>query len=279
MKLRTLKMTAIAGLLGTFATAPMASSLVGGDAVDQASADAILDIVFTIDTSGSMYDDINAIGAVAQNVVQNLDCPDIDCYVRARFMGITSNRGIFDENVRKYVQDSGNTPLSNHIEDNGPAVTDLVNYYNWNDDSTADQSYYKAVVTIGDEGTESGYPVYQNDWDAAYQANQAAIAEDVLLFSWVTDDPIGGAAGPVPVLFETMAVGGTGGGYTFGNTGGTYLEQGPGFDLEAELERIICTAAGGGTNNGGGTVPEPSALMLMGGGLLGLVGLRRRKKA
>ena len=68
-----------------------------------------------------MYDDITAIGASAETAVQNLSCPDIDCFVRARFMSITNaTRGIFDESVTGLVSTAGGTPLSNSSEDNGP---------------------------------------------------------------------------------------------------------------------------------------------------------------
>lgn len=147
-------------------------------------------------------------------------------------------------------------------------MTDLVAWYNWNDDSLAGQDYYKAVVTIGDEGTEDGRPVYQSDWDAAYVANQAAIANDVFLFSWMTDDPYNG----VPALFETMAVGGSGGGYAFGNTGGSFIDGRGGIDVQGTLEDLFCTAGSGGTS-----VPEPSIILLMGTSFFGLVGYSRKR--
>jgi len=257
-------------LLTGMSTGVFATSMFGGDAADQASADSILDIVFAIDTSGSMWDDISAIGDAASDAITGMDCPDGDIWVRARFMGITGTRGIFDERVSSYVSAAGGVPVSNHSEDNGPAVTDLANWYDWNDDSSAGQDYYRAVVTIGDEGTENGQPVYQSDWDAAYAANQAAIANNVFLFSWITDDPYSG----VPNLFETMAIGGTGGGHTFGNTHGTFIDGRGGIDVGATLEDIFCTAGSGG---GGNPVPEPSTILLMGIGLLGLVGYSRKR--
>ncbi len=251
-----------------------ASSMTGGDAASQAAADDILDIVFAIDTSGSMYDDINAIGAVAQSVIANLECPDCDVWVRASFMGIAGTYGsVFNERVTSYVVGAGGTPMSNHSEDNGWAVVDLANWYNWNDDSTASQDYYKAVVTIGDEGTENGQPVTQADWDAAYAANQAAIANDVFLFSWVTNDPYSG----VVDLFGTMALGGSGGGHTFAFAGGGFVnDQAGSGDVGATLERIICTAGSGG---GGTEVPEPATMLLMGSGLAGLAASRRKRRA
>ena len=245
-----------------------ASTIVGGDAASQASADDILDIMFLIDTSGSMYDDINAIGSVAESVVKNLQCPDCDVYVRAKFMGIQSSYGsTFNE---AYTGLAGDDHV-NSQEDNGGAALDAINDTSWwTNDAASGQDYYRAVVTIGDEGTENGQPVNQADWDIAYAANQAAIASGVSLFTWVTNDPYAG----VVDLFGTMAMGGTGGGYTFGYAGGGFVNDQSGTgDVSKTLEQIICAAGGGGQQ----PVPEPGTLILLGAGLAGLAAVSRKK--
>ncbi|WDP91256.1 MAG: PEP-CTERM sorting domain-containing protein [Desulfobacter sp.] len=241
----------------------------GGDAASQADADDVLDIVFAFDTSGSMYDELNAVIGSIERIVTSINCPDCDVWVRATLMGITSDYTM-GENVRDYVYGVGGTPVSNHSEDNGPAVTDLVNYFNWNDDTTADQDYYKAIVTIGDEGTENGAGVYQDDWDAAYAANQAADAAGIMVFS-ILGTPFTAAAEGV---FSAMAIGGTGGGHTFADTGGTFVKTSSN-TIEQDIEDIICTAGGGGTGN---EIPEPGTMILFGLGLLGFAGYSRRRK-
>jgi len=225
-----------------------------------------------------MSDEASQISTSMGNIINNLDCPDCNVWVRADFYGIGGTWGsgsLFNVNM-DYITGNNSDTITNHSEDNAPAVTDMVNYYSYwgSDDSLVGQDYYKAIVTIGDEGTENGYPVDTADWAAAYIANQAAINNDFMIFS-LTGTPWLSYVGQEAVrddVFRAMAIGGTGGGYTYGNTGGTFAKT-TSSTLEFDIEEIICTAAGGGD-----PVPEPATMLLFGTGLVGLVGSRLRKK-
>ncbi len=275
MKKRYLSLV-VAGLLSCgIASQTSASIIEGGDVATMAEADVVLDIVFAIDTSGSMSDEIDGLSSIMAGVINNLSCPDCNSlWVRADFYGIDGTSGIFDERVDNITGNPADT-VTNQLEDNAPAVTDLVSYYNyWGiDDSASDQDYYKAIVTIGDEGTEDGYPVYQDDWDAAYVANQAAINNGFMVFSVVGTPYYPSDQANRDDVFSAMAIGGTGGGYTFGDTGGGFTSTTSG-TLQSDIEGIICRASGCGDV---APVPEPATMFLFGTGLIGLIGYNRKR--
>jgi hypothetical protein len=254
-----------------------ATSLSGGDAANQSSADSILDIVFAADTSVSIFDDIEEISDVAQASINNLNCPQGDIWVRANFLGIAENtKNIFDPVSTDYLTNLSGVTFSDLSsdtnEDNGPVVSDLIKYYDFNDNSASNQDYYKAVVSIGDEGTEDGLPILNSDLEAAFKANQNAVQNNTFLFSWVTDPRTDATSN----VFEDMAIGGTNGGYNYDDTGGAFIDGSESnISVQQNLEDIFCTAGSGGT--GTKPVPEPTTWLLFGTGLLGLAGLGRKK--
>ena len=261
--------------IGTAANA--AYDFEGGDAANMGSANSILDIAFISDTSPSMNDDIDNISNAIQAALNNMNCPKGDIWVRANLLGIGGTRAAFSPTVASYLNGlyaPDPALVHNHSEDVGPAATDVVDLYNWDPAvAVAGQAYYKAVVTIGDEGTENGWPVDAADYAAAFTANQAAISNSVFLFAWQGSPWYASSYEPIRDLFTVMAEGGALGGYTYGATGGAYIYDPGAAGVQATLEQLFCTAGSGGQS----TVPDPGALLLGSLGM-GLVGWMRRRK-
>ena len=295
MKYRQIMLLTI--VLALAGTAGADYAFQGGDAATINVADSILDIVFISDTSGSMYDDMDSISASITAALEDMDCPLGDIYVRANLLGIGGTRGSFTPTVAGYLNalyDPNPTLIQNHSEDNGPAATDVINYYDWESSpgtTFAGQNYFKAVVSIGDEGVEDGwetgpsgetYQINSLDHQAGVAANQAAIANDVFLFMWQgTPWPsYGGSGTQIEAIYTAMATGGSmtynGTTYVYGATGGTYIYAPADGEVGAQLESLFCTAGSGGVDP---VVPVPGAFLLGGLGLaVSSWKLRRRKE-
>jgi YD repeat-containing protein len=103
-----------------------------------------VDIIFIVDTSGSMDDEARALFDSIDRVVSNLSSIlDID----TKLWGITETKWELDSNVNENIKN----PTSNNIEDWGPAVYDVVSKYDgWRDGAI------KIVIPISDECPEDG---------------------------------------------------------------------------------------------------------------------------
>ena len=126
-----------------------------------------VDIVFAMDTSGSMSDEatalVNAINGVTADLSSEFD-------MDAKLWGITGSRW----GLTSYVTAEVSNPLSNHSEDWAPAVNDLSSKYNgWRSGTV------KIVIPISDECPENGDGCYQDDETAVTNARAIADANGI----------------------------------------------------------------------------------------------------
>jgi hypothetical protein len=135
-----------------------------------------VDIVFVMDTSGSMNDEFSTLCAEIPNIVQGIQ--DQGFPVTYTILGITSTKQCAVNHVKSYVLGTGNTPVSNHSEDWGPATQDIANYYQW------ESGYTRVIVPMSDEGPENGNACYDpgSDRNAITAAIAAANANTVHVF-------------------------------------------------------------------------------------------------
>lgn len=240
-----------------------AASLTGGNASGPTTAATLVDILFAIDTSGSMGADATLISNAAASAITNLSCPE-PVWARARFMGIrgTWSGTVFDETSDTVITGAGGTVTHDSSEDNAPVVTNLIaTPALFAGPAVGGQRYFKGIVTIGDEGLENGSPVDQADYDAGKTANAAAIASNTLIFSIISNP--GQYAGAIEAFTALAEGNATLGGHQFFQTGGFALQVGSSTNFQTELQRIICQTAGGGTPTGPVDVPTLSEWMLI----------------
>ena len=133
----------------------------GGEAVD---------LVFAMDTSGSMNDEFTALCSKIDEVVTELRSEGIT--VHHEILGILHTRQCAVDTVANQVPGGA----VNHEEDWGPAVHDLSIARPW------EPGYVRMVIPMSDEGPNDGDPCSDpgNDRDAIEAAIQAARANQVI---------------------------------------------------------------------------------------------------
>ena len=133
-----------------------------------------VDIVFVFDTSGSMYDEGQSLCSVVDTVVQ--DIQDDGFTVRYNVWAITSWYSYRFPCITDSVRNNFTGELSNHMEDWGPATSDISTMYPW------EAGYTRVIVPLSDECPENGDGCYASDTAAITQAITDANANNVKVF-------------------------------------------------------------------------------------------------
>ncbi len=130
-----------------------------------------VDVVFVMDTSGSMDDEFQALCGQISSVVSQLQSMGIS--VNYRILGITETRSCATQTVQGLVPGG----RVNDLEDWAPAVSDLSGSYSWQPGHT------RLIIPMSDEGPEDGDPVNDpgDDRDAINVAISLAKANQVVV--------------------------------------------------------------------------------------------------
>ncbi|MEA3391599.1 MAG: C25 family cysteine peptidase [Candidatus Marinimicrobia bacterium] len=126
--------------------------------LDQTNAE----VLFLMDTSGSMSDEFSTLCTKIDDIVQGLQNRGIN--LEYKIVGITSERDCTTGTVHNLVAN----PTVNHCEDWGPAVEDIAKQYPWQ------SGYARIAVPMSDEGAEDGDSWYSSDDAAIDRAKEAA---------------------------------------------------------------------------------------------------------
>ena len=119
------------------------------------------EVLFMMDTSGSMSDEFDTLCNRIDDIVQGLLDDGID--IDYKILGINALRNCAIDTVSNIIP----SPTVNHVEDWGPAVEDVANQYNWK------SGYVRIAIPMSDEGAEDGDNWDFSDDDAIDRAKDA----------------------------------------------------------------------------------------------------------
>jgi len=108
------------------------------------------EIVFAMDTSGSMSDEFSTLCTRIDTIVNGLKAKGIN--VEPHIYGINGTLACATDTIYNIISKGGNTPVVSHEEDWAPAITDLANHYPWK------PNYTKIVIPMSDEDPYNGSP-------------------------------------------------------------------------------------------------------------------------
>ena len=205
---------------------------------DECPACPPVDLVFVMDTSGSMSDEGEALCAIIGQVVADLLADGIQ--VTPTILGITANTfSCLEDNVLNLLgstvpgPDPG--PPLNHPEDWGPATAVVAGNFSWLPGAV------RVIVPISDEAAQNGgSSCTQADQDSIDNAIVVAVANGVFV------SPISGTGSQACViaLANDLAAG----------TGGSaFVSTNPKLDLATAISDLVldaCTAANDCNRNG-----------------------------
>ena len=125
------------------------------------------DVVFIMDTSGSMDDEFSTLCTKISTIISDLQSQGIT--VTYKIVGITQNRDCTSDYVTNMVPN----PISDHLEDWGPATQDIAEKYSWRAGAT------RIIIPMSDEGPDNGCPITSEDYTSITNAIASAKANNV----------------------------------------------------------------------------------------------------
>jgi len=187
-----------------------------------------VDLIFILDTSGSMSDEASSLQSAIQNIESSLASNsnfNINFKTLAIYPRYDYTCNVCESSVYETIPNS----TVNQYEDWGPAVYDMATKYTgWNTGAI------KVLVPISDEGPQDGEPVDSADKAIAQQAAKAAQDNDVYVIP-----VLGNGAGSDVENLATIIAGRTG--KVLKTTEGTFTPE----QMENAIKQIIAEAYGG----------------------------------